>query len=70
MAPDVKCCYNFWTEQWAETGRYLTVLKEMVSEGLMVVEENVESWRKGKWRSLLDNLIIYNKIATATTWRK
>lgn len=28
-------------------------LKKAVSGGLKEVEENVESWRKGDWRSLL-----------------
>lgn len=58
MVPDRRCCYNFWTESWAETGRSLrrgnlTGLKGVVSEGLKEAKENAESWRKGDWRSLL-----------------
>lgn len=52
------CCHNFWTQQWADTGRAfqrgnLTGLKEAVNEDFEEVEENVGGRRRGDWRPLL-----------------
>lgn len=43
LAPDRRCCHNFWTEEWAETGR---PLKRGNFTGLKEAVKALRKWRK------------------------